>query len=97
MSNTTLQLTIRGLDATTKDALVRKAKRQGMSLNRYALKALRHSAGLDDGEQRYQAIKQFLATNHMSKADKQAFDEALAWSDKASLEKQRREDHDAGL
>ncbi len=85
MIDTTLQLTIRGLDAETKDALVKKAHAQGISLNRYALKTLRQGAGVDEREVRYQAMKQFLNAHHMSASDKKAFDEALAWSDAASM------------
>jgi hypothetical protein len=92
MSNTTLQITIRGFDSATKDALMKKAKQQGVSLNQYALKALQHSVGIDDSEKRYQAMKQFFKAHHMDKDDKKAFDEAIAWSDKTSIEKQRREE-----
>jgi hypothetical protein len=97
MQDSKLQLTIRGLDPATKEALVKKANQQGISLNKYALRALRHSAGTNDSEERYRAMKQFLKSNHMSKSDKKAFDEAIAWSDKTSLEKQRKDEHDAGF
>jgi hypothetical protein len=95
--NTSLQITIRGLDQTTKDALVKKAGQRGVSLNQYALRALQQSAGVDDSEARYQAMKQFFKVHHMSKGDKQAFDDAIAWSDKASLEKQRKEERDNSI
>lgn len=94
MNNTTLQLTIRGLDPKTKDALIKKANQQGLSLNRYALQALQKSAGIDDSDNRYRALKEFLNTHSMHKADKKAFDEAIAWSDKASIEKQHQEEHE---
>ena len=92
MNNTTQQLTIRGLDPKTKDALVQKANQQGLSLNRYALKALRNSAGVDDSENRYKAVKLFLKSHSMSQSDKKAFDEAMAWSDKTSIEKQHKDE-----
>lgn len=47
--------------------------------------------GIDDSENRYRALKQFLNTHSMHKADKKAFDEAIAWLDKASIEKQHQE------
>jgi len=90
MNNTTLQITIRGLDPTIKEALVKRANQRGISLNQYALKALQQSAGIDDSEMRYRTMKQFLKQHHMSKGDKKAFDEAIEWSDKASIEKQLR-------
>jgi hypothetical protein len=97
MNNPALQITIRGLDSATKDALVKKANQQGISLNQYALKALQQNAGVDDSEKRYQEMKQFLKTHHMSKGDKRAFDEAIEWSDRTSIEKQRREEYDASI
>ena len=97
MNNTTLQLTIRGLDPKIKDALIKKANQQGLSLNRYALKALQNSAGIDDSEKRYRALKQFLNTHSMHNTDKKAFDEAIAWSDKTSIEKQHQEEHETRI
>lgn len=97
MIDATLQLTVRGLDAETKDALVKKAHAQGISLNRYALKALRQGAGVDEAESRYQALKLFLDARTISRLDKKAFDEALAWSDTASSQKQQRDNRDARL
>jgi ribosomal protein L12E/L44/L45/RPP1/RPP2 len=91
MNHTSLQITIRGLDPATKEALVKQANKQGVSLNQYALKSLQQSAGVDEREQRYQAMRQFLNTHHMEQADKQALDEAIAWSDSTSTEKQRAE------
>lgn len=97
MSKTSLQLTIRGLDPATKAALKKKASQQGVSLNKYALKALRQNAGIDDSEVRYRAMKRLLKEHHMSRGDKKAFDDAIAWADKASIEKQRREEREFGI
>lgn len=91
MNNTNLQLTIRGLDARTKVALVNKAKQQGMSLNRYALQALKQSAGLSDTNGRYRELRFFFNNHHIDYADTQAVEDALAWADRASVEKQQRE------
>jgi len=97
MNHPTLQLTIRGIDPKTKNALVKKASQQGLSLNRYALKALQNSIGLNGYEHRYQTIKRFLGDHSMDKIDKKAFDDAVLWSDKASIEKQNREERDNRL
>lgn len=97
MNNTHLQITIRGLDPATKDALIKKANHQGVSLNRYALKTLQNSVGTDESEKRYQTMKNLLNANHINEEDRKAIDDALAWSDKASLEKQRREEREAGI
>jgi hypothetical protein len=97
MNNTTRQITIRGIDPATKNALMKKAKQHGTSLNQYALKALRQSAGVDDSEVRYRAMKQFLKKHHMSRADKKAFDDAIVWLDKTSMDKQRREERESGI
>lgn len=92
MKNSNQQITVRGLDATTKIALINKANREGISLNRYVLKTLQQSAGLDEDEIRYQALKKFLNAHHMTKEDKKAFDEALLWADEASKRKQKRDE-----
>lgn len=97
MDDTKLQLTIRGVDPATKQALVSKARDQGLSLNRYALRTLRRSAGIDDSKKRYQSIKAFIGTRCLSTDDQAALDEALAWSDNASNQKQQRETRDAGF
>jgi hypothetical protein len=94
MNDATLQLTIRGIDQNVKDALVKKANQQGLSLNRYALNTLKNSTGVNDSEQRYHALKQFLSNHSVNKTDKKAFDEAIKWSDKTSLEKHRKEERD---
>lgn len=92
----TLQLTIRGLDSETKTALVRKANQQGISLNRYALKALKQSIGMEDSEKRYKELKQFLSDYKIEKREKEAIDGALSWSDKTSLLKQSK-DNDSNV
>jgi hypothetical protein len=94
MNDTTLQLTIRGIDPDTKNALIKKASRQGLSLNRYVIKALQNNIGLNDYEHRYQAIKNFLSAHSMNKIDKKTFDDAVLWSDKTSIKKQNREESD---
>ena len=44
------QLTIRGFDDELKDHIRKLAEREGLSLNRSALKLLRRGAGLSDGK-----------------------------------------------
>ena len=97
MNDTKLQLTIRGLDKRTKDALTKKANQQGLSLNRYALNTLKQSSGISDNENKYNELKQFLNNHQMSKDDKIEFDKAITWSDKASLEKQNKEHYDTSF
>jgi len=94
MNHPTLQLTIRGIDPKTKNALVKKASQQGLSLNQYAIKALQNSIGHNDHndyEHRYQTIKHFLRAHSMNKIDRETFDDAVLWSDKTSVEKQNQE------
>jgi Pyruvate/2-oxoacid:ferredoxin oxidoreductase gamma subunit len=95
--NNNLQITIRGLDANTKSALVKKAHQKGVSLNQYALASLKQTAGIETSEERYQRMKQFLDKHHISEEDAQAINEAVEWLDKTSLEKQKRDEHDLGL
>lgn len=90
MNDSNPRLTIRGLDIQTKQALVSNAKQQGVSLNRYALQALKHSAGLSSTAGR-EELKQFLDAHHIDRADAQAVEDALAWADRGSIEKQQHE------
>ena len=46
------QLTVRGFDNELSDAIQRLALREGISLNKAALRLLRKGAGLDDGTER---------------------------------------------
>ena len=92
MDNSNLQLTIRGLDTQTKQALVNKARQEGVSLNRYALQALKHSAGHTSTTARYKELRQFLDMHYIDHADAQAVENALVWADRASIEKQQREE-----
>jgi plasmid stability protein len=95
MVDSSTQLTIRGLDARTKQRLQKRAAENGMSLNKYALESLRLNAGSDSSEERYEEMKRYLDKHHVSHEDMLAVDEAIAWSHKTSLEKQRREERDA--
>lgn len=92
MQDSTLQLTIRGLNKTTKEALQQRAGQQGISLNKYALRTLQQRANISSNEERYHELKQFLNKHSMDGANKQAFNDALAWSDKVSKKKQAKDD-----
>ena len=97
MDTTNFQLTIRGLDNETKNALQQKAHQQGMSLNKYALKTLKQGAGINTHENRYLKLKDFLNSHSISSSDKTAFDDALLWADSTSKEKQSKDEHDASI
>lgn len=97
MNNATTQLTIRGIEPEVKRVLVKKAKQQNISFNRYIVDTLRRSAGIDSSQKRYLAIKQFLDTHKMLESDKKAFDTAIAWADNASIKKQSKEKYDPSI
>ncbi len=67
------QLTIRGFDDELKEHIRKLAKREGISLNRAALKLLRRGAGISDG--RYgentigSALDHFFGTMSKEEAD----------------------------
>lgn len=92
-----LQITVRGLDSTTKQALVKKAAQKGVSLNQYALAALKQSAGIETSQERYKRFKQFLSKSRVSDEDKRAVNEAIAWMDKTSIAKQKRDEGELGI
>ncbi len=95
--NNTLQITIRGLDADTKSALVEKARQKGVSLNQYALTSLRQTAGLETSQERYQRLMQFLGTHLIPDDEIQRINEAIEWGNQASLKKQRQDERDPGI
>jgi uncharacterized protein (DUF1778 family) len=97
MNTTNLQLTIRGLNKETKEALQQRASQQGMSLNKYILKTLRQGAGINVNENRYLELKGFLSKHSLGASDKKAFDDALSWADNASKEKQSKDEHDSSI
>lgn len=92
MQNTHLQITIRGIDPATKAALSQQAASEGLSLNRYALRALRRDAGTDGPANRYRALQNFVSNHPVNGRDKKAFDAAVSWADTASLKKQREDE-----
>ena len=97
MKDSTTQITVRGLDNRTKSALTRQAKQRGLSLNKFVLESLRQASGVETSEERYQAMKQFIGQHPISSEDVQAINAATAWMDKASLEKQKRDERDISI
>lgn len=95
--NNNLQITIRGLDSNTKSALAKKAAQKGLSLNKYAVTMLQQAAGTDASEERYKRMKAFIAKHRIPADEIKRINEAIAWSDKASLEKQRRDERDLSI
>ena len=97
MKDSTTQITVRGLDSRTKSALTRQAKQRGLSLNKFVLESLRQTSGVETSEERYKAMKQFIDQHPISSEDVQAINAAIAWMDKASLEKQKRDERDLSI
>ncbi len=95
--NSNLQITIRGLDADTKSALVKKAHQNGVSLNQYALASLRQTAGIETSDERYQRFSAFLEKHHIPNDEMKRINEAIEWGNKASLRKQQQDEHDLGI
>jgi plasmid stability protein len=97
MADSSTQLTIRGLDARTKQRLQKRAADSGMSLNRYALESLRQTAGDETTEERYQRMKAVIAKNRIPPDEIKRINTAIEWGNKVSMEKQKREERDAGF
>ena len=98
MAKGTLQLTVRGIDKLTKQALLLQAKRRGTSLNSIVLESLQRSAGVTPETVRKQELLDALSGFSMTAADKKAFDEALAWMNTADYDKQQKDaSHDPGI
>lgn len=91
MSSNYYQITIRGLDARTKQLLAKKAAEKGLSLNKLGLESLRRTAGTEDNNERYARIRAFLEKHPMPRDEAERIDEALRWHKQASLAKQKRD------
>ena len=68
-----IQYTLRGIPRRVDSALRRKAKREGVSLNRAALHAIAHGLGLDDEKPVYDDLDDLAGTW----VEDPAFDEAI--------------------
>jgi len=95
--NKTTQITIRGLDISTKKLLQKKAALKGVSMNKLASEALQQAAGSGGSKVRYERMHNFLAQQYIDKADALAIQQAVGWLDKTSKSKQRRDEHAASL
>ncbi len=95
--NNTYQLTIRGIDKRTKELLKRKAAQEGVSLNKLAYKSLRQTAGTDSSEERFKNMMAVIAKYRIPHEEIVAAEEAIAWMDKASKAKQKRDLRDLSL
>lgn len=82
------QLTVRGFDDELSDAIRSLARREGISLNKAALRLLRKGAGLDDGTERHGKVGSSL--DHLfgswTKAQADELDAALREFDKIDEE-----------
>ncbi len=93
MSNKTYQITVRGIDARTKEQLAKKAATQQTSLNALAIESLRQTAGTDGENALYQRAVEVLESEpYMTAKEFKKFNEAIAWMDRTSKEKQKRDE-----
>ena len=97
MKDSSTQITIRGLDPETKARLTKKAAQKGLSLNKYSLAALKQAAGTETTEERYKHFVSVIDKHRIPSEDIKAAEEAIAWMDKASLKKQRRDERELGF
>jgi len=97
MQRTPLQITIRGLDANTKTALVKRARQNGVSLNQYALAALRQTAGIESSQERYNRFSTFLDKHHIPADEITRIDQAVKSGKSASLNKQKQDERDLSI
>jgi hypothetical protein len=74
MKRSTRQYTLRRVPLGVDEALRRRARREGKSLNEIALEALAREAGIDESGPVYTDLDQFIGTWH----EDPAFDAALA-------------------
>lgn len=92
MIQPTQQITIRGIDPATKEALVKKAKQSGVSLNRYVVTTLRRNSGMQSSVERSREMKEFISMYPVSKKEILAIKDSLAWSKHTSIGKQQLTD-----
>lgn len=90
----TTQLTIRGIDARTKQRLTKIANLRGVSLNRLAVEVLQQTAGTNSAEVRLQSVRKVLHASRIDDQDIRHAEAAIADMDAVSKAKQERDDHD---
>jgi len=94
MNDSSLQLTIRGVDLRTKQQLTKIASRKGMSLNNLVVEALQQAAGTNTTDQRLQIIQETLRQHRISSNDIAAAETAITEMDVMSKAKQKSDEHD---
>jgi coenzyme F420-reducing hydrogenase delta subunit len=94
MNDSSLQLTIRGVDLHTKRQLTKIASRKGVSLNNLVVGALQQAAGTNTTEQRLQLIRETLRQHRISSNDIATAETAIAEMDAISKAKQKSDEHD---
>ncbi len=87
----TTQLTVRGVDFLTRQALTSKAAHEGISVNALVLAIVRQSTGTDTQSGRLARLQATLRKYPMPKGEADKIDEALKIHDQLSLEKQERD------
>jgi hypothetical protein len=82
MKKRPIQYTLRGIPPRVDEALRRKAKEQGVSLNRAAVQAITHGLGLSEEKPVYHDLDDLAGTW----VDDPAFDEAIRRMDSVNPE-----------
>ena len=92
MSNSSLQLTIRGIDPDTKAALVEEAHNKRVSVNHIVVSMLEKAFGTSSKKKdTVQEMREYWREHRIPHEDIVAAEEAIRWHKQASLEKQRRD------
>ncbi len=91
MRNSTLQLTIRGIDPATKAALRKSATSQGVSVNQFVVTTLQNKLGTASSSERIKRMREFWDKNPIPDEEIAAIEDAIRWHKQASLDKQKRD------
>lgn len=94
MNDSTVQLTVRGVDSRTKQQLSKMAARKGVSLNNLLVKALKQTAGTNTVEERMRHFQKAIHQQQISSRDIAKAEVAIAEMDVTSKAKQQRDAHD---
>ncbi len=97
MNDSTQQITIRGIDFSTKQKLTKLAAQRGVSLNSLVVDALQRTAGTTTLEQRIQQIHKVLDMHRIASSDIDSAQKAIAQMDKVSKAKQKQEENDFSI
>lgn len=97
MRSQSVQITVRGLDPSTKSSLGKKAAQKGLSLNKYAVTVLKQAAGTETSEERFNRFVTVIDKNRIPSEDIRSAEEAITWMDKSSKAKQKRDERELGF